>query len=112
MASGMDNTKQLRIQAGVVKRLGKEKLSYQKELATNAAKVEKAREDGKDESDIKMALAVLNETKMIIPETERKLLEAYHNLDDLVKGSADNKESNEYKEAVEVLDANRDVLPQ
>ena len=110
-AMATDNTKQLRIQTGVVKRLGKEKLSYIKEMELNTAKIEKLREAGKDEYDIKQAIAVLDETKMIIPETERKLLEAYQNLDQLVQGSADKQDTTEYKEAVEVLENTKDLLP-
>ena len=106
-----DNTKQLRIQTGVVKRLGKEKLAYLKEMELNTAKVEKLREAGKDEHDINLAIAVLDETKMIIPETESKLLDAYQNLDQLVQGSADRQDTTEYKEAVEVLEKNKELLP-
>ena len=110
MATGTDNAKQLKIQTGVVKRLAKEKTFYLKELETNAAKVEKAREAGKDESDIKLAEAVLEETKTIIPTTEKNLLEAFQTLEDLVEGSGDNKDSKEYRDAVEALDGTRDIL--
>ena len=104
-----DNTKQLRIQTGVVKRLGKEKVFYLKEMELNTSKVEKLREAGKDEHEIKQAIAVLDETKMMIPETERKLLEAYPNLDQLVQGSA--QDTTEYTDAVEVLEKTKELLP-
>ena len=110
MATGIDNTKQLKIQTGVVKRLVKERNSYRKELETNIMKVEKAREAGKEESDIKLAEAVLDETKMIIPGTDQRLLQAYQTLDELVNSSGDNKDSEEYKEAVEVLEVNREEI--
>ena len=106
-----DNTKQLRIQTGVVKRLGKEKVFYLKEMELNTSKVEKLREAGKDEHEIKQAIAVLDETKMMIPETERKLLEAYQNLDQLVQGSADRQDTTEYTDAVEVLEKTKELLP-
>lgn len=108
MASGgSDNTKQLRIQTGVVKRLAKEKKAYEKELELNTSKVEKMREAGKDESDINQAIKVLDETSMMIPDTEKRLTEAYHTLEDLVKASGDLQVSTEYKEAAEVLEANK-----
>ena len=45
--------KKLRIQTGVVKRCGKEKLSYRKEADMQREKIEKMKADGKDEADIK-----------------------------------------------------------
>lgn len=51
--------KKLRIQTGVVKRCGKEKLSYRKEADMQRAKIEKMKADGKDEADIKKMNEVL-----------------------------------------------------
>ena len=45
--------KKLRIQTGVVKRCGKEKLSYRKEADMQRAKIERMKTEGKDEADIK-----------------------------------------------------------
>ena len=45
--------RQLKIKTGVVKRLGKEKMSYKKEAEQQTAKVEKMKAEGKDEYDIK-----------------------------------------------------------
>ena len=44
--------KKLRISTGVVKRCGKEKLSYRKEADMQRDKIEKMKADGKDEADI------------------------------------------------------------
>ena len=41
--------KQIKIKTGVLKRVGKEKLSYRKEADQQKAKIEKMKEDGKDE---------------------------------------------------------------
>ncbi len=41
--------KMLSMQTGVVKRLKKEVASYEKEVVTNEAKVQKMRDDGRDE---------------------------------------------------------------
>lgn len=40
--------KQLKIQIGVCRRMLKEVLSYEKEVITNEARVQKMRDDGKD----------------------------------------------------------------
>jgi hypothetical protein len=40
--------KKLKIQIGVCKRMLKEVLSYEKEVITNEARVQKMRDDGKD----------------------------------------------------------------
>ena len=41
--------KQLKIKTGVLKRVGKEKLSYRKEADQQKAKIEKMKEEGRDE---------------------------------------------------------------
>ena len=45
--------KQLKIKTGVLKRVGKEKLSYRKEADQQKLKIVKMKEDGKDEHEIK-----------------------------------------------------------
>ena len=45
--------KNLKIKTGVVKRAGKEKLSYRREVERQRDKIEKMRQEGKDEADIK-----------------------------------------------------------
>ena len=44
-----DANKKLKIQLGVCKRMVKEVASYEKEVIQNEAKVQKMRDDGKDE---------------------------------------------------------------
>ena len=51
--------KKLRIQTGVVKRCGKEKLSYRKEADMQKDKIEKMETEGKDEADIKKMTEVI-----------------------------------------------------
>ena len=41
--------KQIKIKTGVLKRVGKEKLSYRKEADQQKAKIEKMKEDNRDE---------------------------------------------------------------
>ncbi len=45
--------KKLRIQTGVVKRCGKEKISYRKEADQQRDKIEKMKADGKEEIEIR-----------------------------------------------------------
>lgn len=50
--------KALKIKTGVVKRTGKEKLSYRKEADQQKAKVDKMKAEGKDEADVKKMIEV------------------------------------------------------
>ena len=104
-----NNTKQLRILTGVVKRLGKEKFHYLEEIELNTVEIEKLREAGKDKHDMKQAITVLDETKLVILVTERKFIEAYQKLDELVKAGL--RYTTEYKDAVQVLEYTKDMLP-
>ena len=51
--------KALKIKTGVVKRTGKEKLSYRKEADQQKAKVEKLKQEGRDEIEVKKMTEVL-----------------------------------------------------
>eukprot|EP01006_Ploeotia_vitrea_P003279 TRINITY_DN112365_c0_g1_i1.p1 TRINITY_DN112365_c0_g1~~TRINITY_DN112365_c0_g1_i1.p1 ORF type:complete len:124 (-),score=20.35 TRINITY_DN112365_c0_g1_i1:80-451(-) len=61
------NNKKLQIQIGSVKRLQKDVLMYEKEAKTNADKLQKMRDEGKDEYDIKKQEEILQESYMMIP---------------------------------------------
>ena len=50
--------KALKIKTGVLKRTGKEKLSYRTEADQQKTKVDKMKEDGKDEHDVKKMIEV------------------------------------------------------
>ena len=69
--------KQLKIKTGVLKRVGKEKLSYRKEADQQKVKIEKMKVDGKDSHDIKKMGEVLQETLMMIPDCHRRLVAAH-----------------------------------
>ena len=58
--------KKLRISTGVVKRCGKEKLSYRKEADMQRGKIEKMKTEGKDEADIKKMNEVIQKMKEVI----------------------------------------------
>eukprot|EP00826_Nyctotherus_ovalis_P029335 TRINITY_DN2315_c0_g3_i4.p2 TRINITY_DN2315_c0_g3~~TRINITY_DN2315_c0_g3_i4.p2 ORF type:complete len:115 (-),score=52.02 TRINITY_DN2315_c0_g3_i4:117-461(-) len=101
-----NDTKQLRIRTGCVKRTYKEYLSYQKEAEKEEQKVKKMEEDKKDEAEIKHQKQVLEETLMMIPNTKTRLEGAVADLTELVEAVAEGssvKESPEYKAAQEML---------
>ena len=65
--------KKLKIKTGVVKRLYKDKLSYEKEIVDQEAKIERFRAEGKEEAFLKQQINCLNESKMMIPDVQKRL---------------------------------------
>merc|ERR1712193_318677 len=97
--------KKLRISTGVVKRCGKEKLSYRKEADMQREKIEKMKVEGKDEADIKKMNEVMQESLMMIPDCHRRLEKAVNELkplhEELEKEFPESKEVTEAKTAIE-----------
>ncbi|XP_063433754.1 tubulin-specific chaperone A-like [Mytilus galloprovincialis] len=91
--------RQIKIKTGVVKRLTKEKLSYEKESEQQEAKIEKMKTEGKDEYDIKKQVEVLGECKQMIPDSLKRLKVAHEELTKLLEKEEDLKEAEEYKAA-------------
>lgn len=58
----------------------KEVASYEKEVTTNEAKVQKMRDEGKDAYDIKKFEEVLQESYMMIPDSKNRLEKAAEEL--------------------------------
>jgi tubulin-specific chaperone A len=83
------------------RRLVKEVAHYTKETTENEARVQKMRDDGKDSYDIKKAVEVLEETRMMVPDAERRLADALDDLFTFMGDHADNAEVNECKHAAE-----------
>ncbi len=79
--------KKVKVQTGVVKRLLKEVTSYEKEAVTNEARVQKMRDEGKDEYDIRKQEEVLAESYMMIPDSKRRLEEALQALKQCIEES-------------------------
>jgi len=95
--------KQIKIKTGVLKRVGKEKLSYRKEADQQKAKIEKMKEDGRDELEIKKMGEVLQETLMMIPDCHRRLLKAHEELSTMVETEAELNVDGEVEEFVAAL---------
>lgn len=86
----MDAAKRnLKIKAGVVKRLAKELEMYQQEEQTVQQKMEQMRAAGEDIYVLKKQEEVLAETQMMIPDTRRRLQAAYMELVELVESSSE-----------------------
>jgi tubulin-specific chaperone A len=65
--------KKLKVQTSVVKRMLKEVAAYEKEVVDNEARVQKMRDDGKDEYDIRKQEEVLAESHMMVPDSKGRL---------------------------------------
>ncbi|KAL7299786.1 tubulin-specific chaperone A isoform X2 [Trichogramma pretiosum] len=95
--------RQLRIKSGVVKRLAKEKVTYEKEATEQHEKIQKLKEQNKDSHVIKKQEEVLQESLMMIPDCQRRLLKAFEDLKRVLSTEEDLKESEEYIDAEEAL---------
>jgi tubulin-specific chaperone A len=99
-----DPRKTLRIKTGVVKRLAKEKVSYEKEAGEQRQRIQIYKDQGKDEHDIRKQEEVLRECVMMIPDCQRRLVKAFDELKILLETEAALSESEEYIAAKKVLD--------
>jgi len=96
-------TRQITIKTNVVKRLFKEKISYEKEAEQIVKKIDKMIEDGKDEYDIKKQGEVLQETRGMVPDCARRLKKAYEELEHFMAKESDMSETEEYLKAKEII---------
>lgn len=94
-----DLQKKLKIQTGVVKRLSKDKKSYEQEAKSIEKKIEDMKAQGKDEYDIKKRYECLEETNMMIPDCQKRLQQAILVLENLLENEKDLGETEEYKAA-------------
>ena len=81
--------KKLKIQTGVVKRISKEKSMYEQEIITIEKQVEEMKSCGKDEYDIKKRVECLDESKMMIPDCEKRLKSAIEAMTSLLDDNPD-----------------------
>ncbi|XP_055222951.1 tubulin-specific chaperone A isoform X1 [Gorilla gorilla gorilla] len=108
--------RQIKIKTGVVKRsrylscdaileLVKEKVMYEKEAKQQEEKIEKMRAEDGENYDIKKQAEILQESRMMIPDCQRRLEAAYLDLQRILENEKDLEEAEEYKEARLVLDS-------
>ncbi|XP_059610262.1 tubulin-specific chaperone A [Phlebotomus argentipes] len=96
--------KALKIKTGIVKRLAKEKISYEKESERERERLLKFKNDGKDEYVVRKQEEVLQECLMIVPDTQRRLGKAFEDLSEFLKAEEDLKETEEYRNAQAVME--------
>ncbi|XP_024894158.1 tubulin-specific chaperone A [Temnothorax curvispinosus] len=101
----------LKIKTGVVKRLAKEKITYEKEAAQQRERVQKLKEQDKDNYDIKKQEEVLQESLMMVPDCQRRLVKAFEELKKILDTEQDLKEVEGYVEAEKVLREVEEQLP-
>ncbi|XP_035893071.1 tubulin-specific chaperone A isoform X2 [Anopheles stephensi] len=104
--------RQLTIKTGVVKRLSKEKVVYEKEVVTQQNRIDKLKAAGSDDHVLRKQEEVLQESMMMIPDCQRRLAKAYEELTEMIKNEEELKESEQYQAAVAVLDDAKVNLPQ
>lgn len=88
---------------GVVKRLVKEKVMYEKEAKQQEEKIEKMKAEDGENYAIKKQAEILQESRMMIPDCQRRLEAAYTDLQQILESEKDLEEAEEYKEARVVL---------
>ena len=97
----------LKIKTGVLKRLAKEKLTYEKEAVQQRERLETYKEQGKDSHMIKKQEEVLQETLMMVPDCQRRLLKAFEELEKLLETEEELKESEVYIDAKTIVEEAR-----
>ncbi|XP_033019780.1 tubulin-specific chaperone A [Lacerta agilis] len=97
--------RQIKIKTGVVKRLAKEKVMYEKEAKQQEEKIEKMKAEDSENYAIKKQIEVLQESRMMIPDCQRRLEAAHADLAQLLENEKELEEAEEYKEARSVLDS-------
>ncbi|XP_055088590.1 tubulin-specific chaperone A isoform X1 [Symphalangus syndactylus] len=85
--------------------LVKEKVMYEKEAKQQEEKIEKMRAEDGENYDIKKQAEILQESRMMIPDCQRRLEAAYLDLQQILESEKDLEEAEEYKEARLVLDS-------
>jgi tubulin-specific chaperone A len=99
--------RKLKIQIGVCKRMKKEVASYEKEVLTNEARVQKMRDDGKDIYDIRKQEEVLQESYMMVPDSKGRCETAIAELANVLEEFSDDQELDAalVKEAKELVES-------
>ncbi|CAN9504349.1 unnamed protein product [Ophioblennius macclurei] len=97
--------RKIKIKTGIVKRLVKEENAYIKDVQQQEEKIERLKAEAGDEYVIKKQMEVLQESKMMIRDSHRRLAIAHADLQEVLETEEESAESEEYKEARTVLDS-------
>ncbi|CAK1542401.1 unnamed protein product [Leptosia nina] len=104
--------RQIKIKTGVVKRIAKEKIVYEKEVEQQKNRIQKIKDEGQDEHNIRKQEEVLQESLMMVPDCQRRLVKAYTDLKTTLETEQDLKESEDYINAQQVLKDAESQLPE
>lgn len=104
--------RQLTIKTGVVKRLSKEKVVYEREVITEQNRTEKLKAAGSDDHVLRKQEEVLQESMMMIPDCQRRLAKAHEELSEMLKNEEELMETEQYQNALAVLEEAKVNLPQ
>lgn len=77
------------VKTKTLQRLMKEASYYKKEVEENQAKLDKMKADGKDEYDIKKFAEVLDESIMMVPDSENRKMAALQDLKIFIEKNED-----------------------
>lgn len=69
--------RQIKIKTGVVKRIAKEKVVYEKEAELQKKRIQKITDEGQDEHNIRKQEEVLQESLMMVPDCQRRFVYLY-----------------------------------
>ncbi|XP_055338891.1 tubulin-specific chaperone A-like [Paramacrobiotus metropolitanus] len=94
----------LKVKTGVVKRLFKEKISYEKEMEKERQKLNGMKQKGEDEYRVKKQEEVVQECLMMIPNCKIRLSNAWTDLKTTLDSEPGFSNTEEYREAKKVLD--------
>ncbi|XP_033376255.1 tubulin-specific chaperone A isoform X4 [Parus major] len=86
-------------------RLAKEKIMYEKEAKQQEEKIEKMKAEACDDYGIKKQIEILQESRMMIPDCQRRLEVAHAELTQLLENEKELEEAEEYKEARSILES-------
>ncbi|XP_046677966.1 tubulin-specific chaperone A isoform X1 [Homalodisca vitripennis] len=103
--------KTIKIKTGVVKRLAKEKVMYEKDAESQRNRVQKYKDEGKDDHDVRKQEEVLQECLMMVPDCQRRLVKAYEELQKIIDTETDLNTNEDYLSAVKVLEDAKLQLP-
>lgn len=101
----------IKIKTGVVKRITRDKIEYEKEAEEQKEKVERLKMEGRDEFELKRQQDVLQECLMMIPDSKRRLVKACEDLENVLKKEKDLKDAEEYAAAQKILKDAKPHLP-
>lgn len=97
------NLRELKIKTGVLKRLIKEKTAYEIEVDQQKQRLEKLRNEGGESHVLKRNEEILQETLVMIPDSHRRLVKAFEDLNECLIRDAELKQTPDYEAAMEAL---------